>query len=44
MYMDTDNLIIHIITEYFYEDIDIDVERWFDTSNYHKNKTGNRFQ
>ena len=42
--MDTDSLIIHIITEDFYEDIDIDVERWFDTSNYDKNKTGNRFQ
>ena len=30
----TDNLIIHIKTENFYEDIAIDIEKWFDTSNY----------
>ena len=35
--MDTDSLIIHIITENFYEDIADDVERWFDTSNYDEN-------
>ena len=29
-YIDTDNFIIHIKTEYFYKD----VEKWFDTSNY----------
>ena len=33
-YMDTDSLIIHIKTEYFYEDIANDVEKWFDTSSY----------
>ena len=33
-YMDTDSLVIHIKTEYFYEDIVNDVEEWFDTSNY----------
>ena len=35
--MDTDSFIIHIFTEYFFEDINNDVERWFDTSNYEKN-------
>ena len=33
-YMDTGNFIIHIKAEYFYEDIAIDVEKWFDISNY----------
>ena len=33
-YMDTDNFIIYIKTEYFYEDIADDVEKQFDTSNY----------
>ena len=33
-YMDTDNFVIRIITEDFYEDIANDVERCFDTSNY----------
>ena len=33
-YMDTDSFIIHIKTEDFYEDIAVDVERWFDTYNY----------
>ena len=33
-YMDTDSFIIHIKTEDFYEDIDNDVEKWFDTSKY----------
>ena len=36
-YMDTDSFVIHIITEDFYENIAIDVEKWFDTSNYDKN-------
>ena len=31
-YMNTDNFIIHIKTENFYEDIANDVEKWFDTS------------
>ena len=36
-YTDTDNFVIHIFTEDFFEDINNDVERWFDTSNYDKN-------
>ena len=36
-YMDTDSFVIHIFTEDFFEDIENDVERWFDTSNYDKN-------
>ena len=32
-YMDTDSFLIHIETEDFHEDIDDDVEKWFDTSN-----------
>ena len=36
-YMDTDNFVINIFTEDFFEDINNDVERWFDTSNYDKN-------
>ena len=35
--MDTDSFIINIFTEDFFEDINNDVERWFDTSNYDKN-------
>ena len=35
--MDTDSFIINIFTEDFLEDINNDVERWFDTSNYDKN-------
>ena len=35
--MDTDTFVINIFTEDFFEDINIDVDRWFDTSNYHKN-------
>ena len=35
--MDTDSFIIYIKTEYFFEDISNDVERWYDTSNYEKN-------
>ena len=36
-YMDTDIFVIHIKTEDFCKDINNDVERWFDTSNYDKN-------
>ena len=35
--MDTDSFVIHIFTEDFFEDINNDVERWFDTSNYDEN-------
>ena len=31
-YMDTDSFVILIFTEYFFEDISNDIERWFDTS------------
>ena len=37
-YTDTDSFIIFIKTEDFFEDISNDVEKWFDTSNYHKDK------
>ena len=33
-YTDTNNFIINVETEDFYKDIAIDVEKWFDTSNY----------
>ena len=36
-YTDTDNLIIHILTEDFFADISDDAEIWFDTSNYDEN-------
>ena len=36
-YMDTDSFVINIFTENPFEDINNDVERWFDTSNYDKN-------
>ena len=36
-YTDTDSFIIHIMTEDFYEDIGIDVKKWFGTSNYNEN-------
>ena len=36
-YMDTDSFVITIFTEDFFEDINNDVERWFDTSNYDEN-------
>ena len=36
-YMDTDSFLINIFTEDFFQDINNDVERWFDTSNYDKN-------
>ena len=35
-YMDTDRFVINIVTEGFFEDINNDFERWFDTSNYDK--------
>ena len=35
--MGTDSFIIHIKTEDFYKDIDNNVEKWFDTSNYDEN-------
>ena len=35
--MDTDSFVINIFTEDFFEDINNDVERWFDASNYDKN-------
>ena len=37
-YMDTDNFIIYIKTEDFFEDIANDVESMFDTSNYEVNR------
>ena len=36
-YIDTDSFVINIFTEDFFEDINNDVERWFDTSNYDQN-------
>ena len=36
-YTDTDSFIINIITDYFFQDISNDVEKWFVTSNYDKN-------
>ena len=33
----TDTNVINIFTEDFFEDINNDVERWFDTSNYDEN-------
>ena len=35
--MDTDSFVLNIFTEDFFEDINNDVERWFDTSSYDKN-------
>ena len=37
-YMDTDSSIIHIKTKDVYEDIEDDVEKSFDTSNYEINR------
>ena len=39
-YMDTDDFIVHIETEDFYEDIASNVDKWFDTSAY--NEDNNR--
>ena len=36
-YMDTDSFILEIQTDDFFEDINNDVNKWFDTSNYDKN-------
>ena len=36
-YTDTDSFLLHIITKDFYENITVDVEKWFDTSNYDEN-------
>ena len=33
-YTDTDSFVIYIKTEYLFEDISNDVEKWFDTSNH----------
>ena len=35
--MDTDSFVINIFTQDVFEDINNDVERWFDTSNYDNN-------
>ena len=35
--MDTDSFVINMFTEYFFEDTNNDVERWFYTSNYDEN-------
>ena len=39
-YMDTDSFVINSSTEDFFEDINNDVERWFDISNYDTNDKG----
>ena len=39
-YMDTDSFFMHIKTEDFYKDISVDVDRWFDTSNFNINNNG----
>ena len=36
-YTDTDSFIMHIKTDDFYKDINVDVDKWFDTSNFNKN-------
>ena len=36
-YMDTDSFILQIQTDYFFDNINNDVNKWFDTSNYDKN-------
>ena len=36
-YIDTDNVVVNIFTEGAFEDINNDVERYFETSNYDKN-------
>ena len=36
-YADTDSFIMHIKTDDFYKDINNDLDKWFDTSNYDKN-------
>ena len=39
-YMNTDSFVLNIFTEGVFEDINNDVERWFDTCNYNKNDKG----
>ena len=36
-YTDTDSFIMHIKTDDFYKDFSVDVDEWFDTSNFNKN-------
>ena len=36
-YMNTDSFVLNIFTEDFFEDINNDVKKWFDTSSYDKN-------
>ena len=36
-YMDTESFVINIFTEDLFEEVNNDVERWFDTSNFDKN-------
>ena len=36
-YINTDSFVINIFTEDVFEDINNDVQRWFDTSDYDKN-------
>ena len=36
-YMDTDSFVMMIETNDFFKDINNDVEKWFDTSNFDKN-------
>ena len=36
-YMDTDSFVIMMERDYFFKDINNDVEKWFDTSNFDKN-------
>ena len=36
-YTDTDNFVVHIVTEDFFKSIAPDVDIWFDTSNYDEN-------
>ena len=36
-YMETDSFILQIQTDYFFDNINNDVNKWFDKSNYDKN-------
>ena len=36
-YTDTDSFVMHIKTDDFYKNISVDVDKWFDTSNFNKN-------
>ena len=36
-FMDTDSFVLNIFAEDFFEDVNNDVGRWFDTSNYDEN-------